>query len=66
MKQRWEECQETNKEDILFLSENVLGSLLKENTIKLILRFYGGESSGAQKEYFDQQEIVQEMISHLK
>lgn len=63
---KMEECQETNKEDILFLSENVLGSLLKENTIKLILRFYGGESSVAQKEYFDQQEIVQEMISHLK
>ena len=64
--EKMDACTEKNKEDILFLSEDTLMSLLRDNCDRQLLRFYGGKSSVAQNEYFIQEELVKEILSHLK
>lgn len=61
-----EERQETNagNEDILFIAEETLLKIKKENTLKQILRYYGGQS---EVKAFDLQEdaLIKEIKEHF-
>lgn len=58
-------CQEKNKEDILFLKENILDSVMRDDVEKQLLRFFGGKSMVMQNEYFIGKELAKEFVDHF-
>ena len=58
-------CQEKNKEDILFLKEDILDSVMRTDVGKQLLRFFGGESMVMSGEAFSGEELAKEFINHL-
>ena len=58
-------CQEKNKEDILFLEEDILESVMRDDVEKQLLRFFGGKSTVMQSEYFVGEELAKEFVNHF-